>query len=61
MRKPNKILYDKIIAKWDELSVKPENRYLRKTPKANKVAAILDVSYPTVIKVLIEAGRYTKQ
>lgn len=57
MRHANADLYAKIVEKWDELSAKPENKYLRPTPMAMKVAAFMDVSYPTVIKALKMAGR----
>lgn len=61
MRTTNTDLYKKIVAKWDELSANPENRYLRPTPKANMIAVSLGVSYPTVIKALVSAGRYEKK
>lgn len=50
-----------IIEKWDAMTAAPENKYLKATPKAFKISADLDVSYATVIKVLIAAGRYQKR
>lgn len=52
---------EEIVAKWDEYRAAPENRYLRPTPLMFKIAAILEVSYPTVLNALVEAGRYTKR
>lgn len=49
----------RILETWDAYKAAPENKYLRPSPMVIKVAAKLDLSYQTVVKVLAANGRYT--